>query len=218
MPYLRDLQNQLRAQNQLRGQAHGLAARGRPRRCESALRNPQGRLGRPQAPLAAPGAVGFAALSPHLGQPRDASTCSVFGVGFALGVDVEQLRNHVVRHPSVQFREVHPRRPKCIKFRSRIEPRFFCFKTRSEKRMFYDHPCYDRICVIWSAPLFAATSERPRVRALLLNVRISQRARRVLTGPALTKTVHICDVWGIRDLFRMFANFSGQKFCKNYKI
>ena len=37
-----DLRNQLRTQNQLRVQRHGLAARGRPRRCESALQNSQG--------------------------------------------------------------------------------------------------------------------------------------------------------------------------------
>ena len=43
--HLGDLQNQLRTQSQLQGQAHGLAARGRPRRCESALQNPPGAVG-----------------------------------------------------------------------------------------------------------------------------------------------------------------------------
>ena len=40
---LGDLLNQLRTQSQLRGQAHGPAARGRPRRCEKRTPKPTGR-------------------------------------------------------------------------------------------------------------------------------------------------------------------------------
>ena len=40
--------------------------------------------GRPQAP------AGFAALAPHVGRPRAANPCTVFGVGFAVGVDFGQ--------------------------------------------------------------------------------------------------------------------------------
>ena len=72
-------------------QRSGFAAHGRPRRYESALQNPQGALRAPRgAHRGAPGAVGFAALSPHLGRPRTAVPCTVFGVGFAVGVDFEQ--------------------------------------------------------------------------------------------------------------------------------
>ena len=46
--------------------------------------------GHPQATEGAPGAVGFAAFSPHLGRPHTASSCTVFGVGFAFAVVFEQ--------------------------------------------------------------------------------------------------------------------------------
>ena len=54
-----------------------------------AQQNPQ-----PQVPPTAPGGArrehcGFwSALSPHLSQPRTANPCPVFGVGFAVGVDL----------------------------------------------------------------------------------------------------------------------------------
>ena len=40
--------------------------------------------------------MGFAALSPHLGQPRAANPCTVFRVGFAVGVDLEQSCDNYV--------------------------------------------------------------------------------------------------------------------------
>ena len=66
-----------RAAGQGDAKAHSKTHRG-------ALRAPPG------AHRGAPGAVGFAALSPHLGRPRAANPCTVFGVDFAVGVDFGQ--------------------------------------------------------------------------------------------------------------------------------
>ena len=61
---------------------------------------------RQQAPKGAPGVVGVAELSPHLGRPCAANPCTVFGVGFAVGVDVERRRGFAFRLGSSEFPQV----------------------------------------------------------------------------------------------------------------
>ena len=69
--------------------------------------------------------MGFAALSPHLGRPRAANPCTVFGVDFAVGVDFEQSSDIVVnigsfmpnvRKPSEGVRTVGVTSPRGLQY------------------------------------------------------------------------------------------------------